>query len=57
MPTDKNNIIITKKAHTFKFHDREFKKWQRIANKNRVPLTTLIEKVMNKHADEPHLFI
>ena len=50
------NITI-KKPHNFKFHDRDFKKWQKIATKNRVPLTTLIEKVMNKHHNDPHLFI
>jgi hypothetical protein len=46
-----------KRLHSYKFHDKDFNVWQNIAEKKGVPITTLIEKAMNKLAEEPHLFI
>jgi len=48
---------IKKKLHAFKFHDKDFLVWQKIAKKKGVPLTTLIERVMNKHHNDKNLFI
>jgi len=48
---------ITKKNRVFRFFDSDYKKWQKIARKNHVPLTTLIERVMDNHSNDPHLFI
>ncbi len=50
---------MNKKIHSFKFHDSDWLKWKKRAKKLRLPLTTLIEKSMNrKHDDnDKHLFI
>lgn len=46
-----------KKMHSFRFFDKDFNRWNKIAKKNRISLTTFIEKVLSKHGEDPHLFI
>jgi predicted DNA-binding ribbon-helix-helix protein len=50
-------MTIKKKLHSFKFHDKDFEVWQKLAQRKGVPLTTLIERVMNKHHNDKNLFI